>query len=158
MKNFYTAIALLITSVMLTAGLASCEFDSSNEPDFPIYVSYTISAGYVNYNGPQELINEFQAWLRENSSVYDEPVKYTTGEASEFTKTDNKAIEKYNTFVSNFKIFLEEAKAKLASGAYGSVTSASGTFYLFAHRTQGQDGDLRYEQIEFVYPDSSTPQ
>lgn len=158
MKKLYTLIALLLASVLLTTVNSSCEFDTSDEPDFPVYVSYSVTAGYLNYNGPQELINDFEAWVTENNSIYDTRLSYTTGEASEFAKTDAEAIQKYDAFVAKFRVFLDEAKSKLASGHYGSISNVTATFCTYAARIQGKDNHLRYEEYEFVYPDNSTLQ
>ena len=141
------SLTLLIVAVMLVVGItSSCEFDNSPEPDHPTYVTYTISAGYVNYVGPQQLIDDVMQWVTDNDTVYD-------------TKVDDaKAIKEYEKFVPKFKEFLNQVKDQLAAGAYGDVTSVSVTFYVFAARTQGKDGNLQYEQFEFVYPDSSSQQ
>ena len=93
------------------------------------------------------------AWVKANSIIYDTNVNYTSGEASEFTTTDAEAATKYeNEFVPKFKAYLNEVKSKLATGAYGRDVEVRASFYTFANRAQGKQGDLKYEHIEFIYP------
>ena len=139
----------------MLAGIASCEFDDSPEPDHPLYVTYTISAGYGEYLGPDSLFLEVKDWIKANQKVYDVKLNYKTGEASEFANQDAAAIKNYEEFVPKFKAYLAQLKTKLAAGEYLDANTVSVTFYTYAARTQGQDGTLRYEQFDFTYPDNA---
>ena len=148
---------MLLASMFLSlATFTSCEWDDSPEPEHPLYVTYTITAGAIEYTGPELLLPEIQAWIKTNQIVYDKPASYTTGEASEFAKTDAEAIKKYNDeFAPKFKSYLKELNSKLAAGAYGDNVKVNATFYLAASRTQGKDGTLKYEEIQFIFPSSN---
>lgn len=158
MKNIKTALLVLLPLIFSVMTITSCDWDNSPEPEHPLYVTYTVSAGYVSFIGPDELLDDIQAWIKENQSVYDKPVNYTTGEASEFEKTDNEAIKKYEEFAPKFKAYLNEVVMKdLANGKYNdpennTSPTVMSTFYIAAARTQGQDGHLRYEEFKFSYP------
>lgn len=155
MKRVYIFISLL-AGLMSLAGFSACEFDDSPEPDHPLYVTYTISAGFGgDYFGPDSLFLDMSNWIKANQKVYDTHINYKTGEASEFTSQDAAAIKHYEEFVPKFKAYLAEVKTKLAAGEYMDANEVRATFYTYAARTQGQDGTLRYEQIEFVYPDNA---
>lgn len=153
MKKIYS-LALLLIGLFTVAGInASCEFDVHEDPDYPSYVTYTISAGELSFSGPEQLSTDIKAWIHENQIVYDKSVKYSTGEASEFASADAEAIKKYEEFVPKFKARLEEVNAALAKGVYGDeYKQVKATYYVHATRTQGKDGKLKYEQIEYVYP------
>jgi hypothetical protein len=158
MRNLKTVSLALLTLLFSAIAITSCDWDNSPEPEHPLYVTYTISAGYVTFIGPDELLNDIQAWIKENQSVYDKPVNYTTGEASEFEKTDNEAIKKYEEFAPKFKAYLNEVVMKdLANGKYNDANNNTSptvmsTFYITAARTQGKDGHLKYEEFKFSYP------
>ena len=153
MKRIYT-LALVLFGLLVMTGIAvSCEFNVHEDPEHPIYVTYTISAGEVSFEGPDQLQMDIQAWIHNNQVSYDRQVNYSTGEASEFTTTDNEAIKKYEEeYVPKFKNHLQEVIAELNKGTYGKSVSVKATFYLFAKRHQGKNSDLRYEHIEFTYP------
>lgn len=131
----------------------SCEWDTSPEYDHPLYVTYSITAGIVSYDGPEALLLDFQSWVKENQNIYDKQVNYSKGEASEFAKADAEAIKKYEEFAPKFQAYLADLKKRLEGGAYseditGGVTA---TFFTSAARTQGESGHLKYDQIEFTY-------
>ena len=153
MKRIYT-IALVLVGLLVMTGIAvSCDFDMHEDPQHPVYVTYTISAGDLTFTGPDQLLMDIKAWIHNNQVSYDRQVNYSTGEASEFTTTDNEAIKKYEEeYVPKFKTHLQEVIAQLDKGTYGKSVSVKATFYLFAKRLQGKDGDLRYEHVEFTYP------
>jgi len=158
-----SSLRLLCVILALTAVFTSCELDDSPEPDHPLYVTYSISADNMSFDGPEQLLLDIKSWIKTNQVVYDKQVSYTTGEASEFAKTDAEAVKKYEEFLPKFIAYLDEVKKKLAANAYrddpswtsGKVTA---TFYAWASRTQGQDGHLKYEQLEFVYPEPDSQQ
>jgi len=153
MKQIYKYALSLACIILAATSFSSCEWDNSPEPDHPLYVTYTISAGSVSFEGPEELLNEMLAWIKANAIIYDTQVNYTSGTASEFAKTDAEATQKYETqFMPKFRSYLNEVKGKLASGAYGSNVQVKATFYTFASRGQGEQRDLKYEQVEFVFP------
>ena len=149
-------ITLLLASVLLVmTANTSCEFGDDVEPDHPSYVTYTISASSVSFDGPDQLLLDINYWIRQNQIVYDTQVSYKSGEASEFTKTDTEAIKKYeNDFVPKFRSYLLELKTKLDAGTYGTGGKrVLFTFAIFAKRAQGKDGTLKYDEITFNYPD-----
>lgn len=153
MKQIHKYALALACMILATASFTSCDWDTSPEPDHPLYVTYTISAGNVSFSGPEQLLDDIMDWVKVNAIVYDTKVNYTTGEASEFTTTDAEAVSKYeNEFVPKFKAYLNEMQSKLASGAYGKDAEVRSSFYVFANRAQGKQGDLKYEHIEFNYP------
>ena len=145
---------MLVACLILAAtAFTSCEWDTSPEPEHPLYVTYSITAGNIDFSGPELLLTDMQEWIKANQYIYDKQVNYSTGEASEFANTDNEAIKKYeNDFLPKFKAYLEEVKGKLKSGAYGEGVVVNATFYATASRTQGKDGNLRYEQFKLDYP------
>lgn len=154
MKSLFR-ITLLMTCMMLASGMfTSCEFDTSPEYDHPLYVTYTISAGSLEFSGPEQLLVDINAWIKSNQIVYDKQVNYSTGDASEFAKTDAEAITQYNTFYPKFKAYLDEVKGKLATGTYGELEQPiKAIFYVSASRTQGKEGHLKYDQISFNFPE-----
>lgn len=153
MKSFIK-ITFLVASMIMVSMFSSCDWDTSPEYDHPLYVTYTITAEPLEFNGPEQLLVDMKSWIKANHIIYDKEVNYSTGEASEFAKTDADAIAKYNTFLPQFRAYLEEVKGKLAAGTYGKVeTPIRALFYVSAVRTQGQEGTLKYDQIEFTYPE-----
>ncbi len=156
MKTFSKLFMLLACLTLAVSTFTSCEFDTSPEPEHPLYVTYTISAGTVLFEGPDLLLAEIQAWIKSNQVVYDKSVKYSTGEASEFTKTDTEAIKKYSDdFLPKFKNYLKDLSSRLAAGDYGDNVKVNAVFYVTAHRTQGYEGSLRYEEIKYAFPTAS---
>ena len=150
------SLALLLMSLLVMVGItASCGLGTPEDPEHPIYVSYTISAGVFSFEGPEELQLDIEAWIKANQILYDTQVNYSTGEASEFSKADAEAIRQYNeTFLPKFKSHLNEVTASLNKGTYGKDAKVKATFYVFASRRQGKDGDLKYEHIDFNYPNA----
>jgi len=153
MKRIYT-IALLLSSLLMLTCVSSCEFDNSPEPpDYPLYVSYIITAKDLSFEGPKVVLNEIDQWIKTNRVAYDVRMNYSTGEASEFATQDAEAVKKYEEFATKFKAYLDnELKAKLASGAFEGVTTVRATYSITATRMQGQEGTLKYEQVSFTYP------
>lgn len=152
------AIIFLISCILMIASVSSsCEFNSHEDPEHPIYVSYTISAGELSFSGLQQVQLNINKWIKDNEIVYDKQVSYSTGDASEFSTTDAEAIHNYEMFVPKFKAHLNKVSQDLAKGTYGKdKIEVRATYYVFARRTQGKDGQLKYEQIEFVYPSSNS--
>ena len=138
---------------MAFTALNSCDWDTSPEPDHPLYVAYTISASTSDLIAPIDLKQDINLWIKANQLTYVKQVNYSTGDASEFTKTDNQAISEYEKFLPLFQSYLEEVKAKLAAGTYGKITTPIDvTFAVFAKRDQGEGGNLKYDQVKLVYP------
>lgn len=153
MKLIKRLSLLLVCLILSLESFNSCDFDTSPEPDHPLYVTYTISAGSVEFTGPDVVLQDINSWIKENQVVYDKQVSYKSGAASEFSKTDTEAVKKYEEFLPVFRAYLEEVKKKLATGTYGEKTSGvSAVFFVFASRTQGEEGHLKYDQINFSYP------
>lgn len=152
MKTYQKLFAGILCCVMALAGFTACEWDNSPEPEHPLYVTYTITAGPIEYTGSDVLLQDINKWVKTNQKIYDVKVNYTTGEASEFTETDAKAIEVYEAFAPKFKAFLDECHTKLAKGEYEPDSQVDATFFIAATRTQGEAGGLKYEQVKLVYP------
>ena len=149
---------MLLCLVFALTPLTSCEWDTSKDFDHPLYVTYTISAGVIEFNGPEQLLVDIQTWIKANQLVYDKEVNYTTGEASEFEKTDEAAVKKYAEFAPKFKAYIENDVTKsLKDGKYddhetNTKATVTAMFYTSAARTQGENGHLKYDQIKFTYP------
>lgn len=153
--KFLEKISLRLVCMLMLAGLTtSCDWDTSPEYDHPLYVTYTITASALSFNGPEQMLNDIQTWVKENQEAYDRQVNYKTGDASEFSKTDAEAVKKYEEFVPKFKAYLDEMKKKLDGGAYKDDISGDikAIFTTYAARAQGEGGNLKYDQIEFSYP------
>lgn len=156
MKILQKNLLFLGCLILVIMSFDSCEFNNITDPEHPSFVSYTITAGNLNFTGPDQLLADIRSWIKENQIVYDVEVNYSTGEKSEFTKPDNEAIVKYEQFAPKFTAYLSELKTKLAAGKYGNIEHpVSATFYVSAVRSQGQEGTLKYDQISFHYPDIS---
>lgn len=156
MKKIEKYYKLLTSLILAVVTFTSCEWDKSPEYDHPTCVTYAISSGILSFEGPEQLQRDILAWIKENSIDYDKEVSYSTGEASEFTKTDAEAIKKYNEeYLPKFKSYLDELRRKLGLGTYGELPNGKVRilFYTTASRTQGQGGNLKYEQFEFNYPE-----
>lgn len=157
MRHIYNNWAFSLACFIIAATtLSSCDLSTPPDPEFPLYVTYTISASEDTYTGPDQLLLDIKSWIDENQIVYDEKANYTTGDASEFATTDAAAIKKYEEeFVPKFTAYLEQAKGKLSSGTYGSAATVNATFQVYASRAQGEGRNLKYDIITFVYPSSS---
>lgn len=155
MKRFFT-LSLVLFGLLTIAGITSCDFNAHEDPEHPLYVTYSISAGEVKFEGPEQLKMDIEAWIKNNQVAYDRQVNYSTGDASEFTTTDNEAVKKYEEeYVPKFRAHLNEVTAELNKGTYGKSIVVNATFFVYAKRSQGKNGDLRYEHIEYSYPQSS---
>lgn len=154
MKRIYTLAFVFFSLLTITGISSSCDFSMHEDPEHPLYVTYTISAGSVSFTGPNELLTDIQAWIHNHQVSYDRQVNYSTGEASEFTTTDNEAIKKFEEdYLPKFKAHLQEITAELNKGTYGKSVHVTATFYAYAKRAQGKNGDLKYEHIEYSYPE-----
>ena len=100
MKWIETSLLRLACLFLAVTSFTSCEWDTSPEPEHSLYITYTISAGIASFEGPEQLMLDIQAWIKENQEIYDKKVNYSTGEASEFTKTDDDVVKKYEEFVT----------------------------------------------------------
>ena len=151
MKTYQKLSVLL---VCLTLGLMSMECDRSPEPEHVKYISYQVSAQLIetSYSGPKALVEDTKKWLDANEVYYDLKYEYSTGAASEFTKYDAQALEKYAPFKAKFNQYLEETRGRLAKGDYGKDAKVNATFRVFAERGQGQDRVLKEENVTFTYP------
>lgn len=155
MKTLRYLSVLLACALMATTAFTSCEWDDSPEPDHPLFVTYTVSATDSVFVGPAQLLLDIEAWIRANHDIRDVEVSYSTGEASEFAKTDAEAVKRYEAFAPKFKAYLQqEVYSKLKKGDYGTNVTVDAIFHIFATRTQGEKGTLRYESLKFSYPDT----
>ena len=156
MKKLYKFSLFITILVVACASFSSCGIDSTeDDPDFPLYVTYTISVYNEKYSGPNQVLTMINKWVENNKTIKDERVDYKTGAPEEFASMDQEYINKYNEFVPKFKAFLEETKTKLANGSYGDVKQVNGHFVVYCSRIQGQGNQLASEGIDFTYPDPS---
>ncbi len=156
MNKIYSFTVLLFSLLTVIGMASSCDINMHEDPDHPSYVTYTISAGEISFSGPDQLLLDIQAWIKSNQISYDTQVSYTTGEASEFARTDAEAVKRYEEFLPKFRAYLDHVDAELARGTYGNVEQVKATFYVFASRAQGKGNDIRYEHIEFSYPKTAS--
>ena len=154
MKKFYSISLLLACIILSVVSFASCEFDTSGEPDHPTYATYVISAGCHEFNGSNQVLKDINTWIKDNTIYYMEEVNYSTGAPEEFAKSDAAAIKQYEeVFIPKFKAYLEDVKKKFAAGAYEDAgSSVIGKFYVFVSREQGQNKDLKSESVDLIYP------
>lgn len=158
MKNLRIISLVLLTLALTVTGFTACEWDTSDEPDHPIYVSYSITAGSVTFAGPEQLLADIQTWVKANQSVYDKNIANYTGEASDFIKTDAEAVKKYDEFAPKFRKYLDEDVTEaLKAGKYDDTetntpATVQAVFFTSASRVQGKDGHLKYEEIKYSYP------
>lgn len=158
--KIYKRVMMLIACCFLAAtSFTSCEWDRSEEPDHPLYVTYTISASESTFEGPDQLLVDILTWVKDHHKIYDIKVNYSSGKASEFAQTDAEAVKFYEEFAPKFKSYLEqEVMAKLKKGDYkpegsdDANVTVKAAFHVFATRTQGEDGNLKYEEVKFSYP------
>ena len=159
MSKYLKSFFILVFMLAMPA-FSSCDWgdlDSSDDPEFPLYVSYRISVGQIEFNGPDQLLLDINAWIKANQVMFDRQVTYTTGDPSEFTKTDAEAIKKYDEFVPKFKTYLADVKRRVADGFYSTAEQPDVTvhakFYTYATRVQGKGNDLKSENFELNYPE-----
>ncbi|MBR5726494.1 MAG: hypothetical protein IKX56_07160 [Muribaculaceae bacterium] len=155
MKRIFQYISMAACLLLVVTSFISCGklFNTPEDPEHPIYVTYTISGSEVSFAGPDQLLIDIKAWFKANTKAYDVQVNYTTGDPSEFTKTDEEAVKKYeNEFLPKFNAYLNDLKTKIASGTYGKVEQVKMTLCTYAARSQGQQGTLKYDQYEFSLP------
>ena len=139
--------------LLVVTSYSSCGFSTPEDPEHPIYVTYTISGSEVSFVGPDQLLIDIKSWFKANTIADDVRVNYVTGEQSEFAKTDAEWIKKYeDIFIPKFKAYLEELNTKLSLGTYGKVEQVKMTLCTYASRVQGQQGTLKYDQYEFSFP------
>ena len=151
MKKYYRFLSLAVVLLIVMALCNSC--DRPEDPEFPSYVSYNISGDILSYNGPEQMLPDIKAWLRDNDLSYDTKWNYSTGEASEFTEADAEAVKKYQQqYLPKFRTYLNELYAKIDAGTYGKLDNVKIVFCTYASRTQGKQNTLAYDQFEFSYP------
>ena len=156
MKKISRVLSLAVCMLFALSLCNSCRLGTPEDPDFPSYVSYSITGDVLSSNdATDQLRSDVKAWLKDNAIYLEEQVNYSTGDASEFAKTDQEAIKKYeNQYMPKFRNFLNSLSDKLNSGTYGKVTGVKITFCTYARREQGKENTLVYEQHEFIYPSS----
>ena len=155
MKLLHKTSLLLATLLLSIAAFTACDWDNSPEPEFPTMVTYMISASYTEYVGPDELLTDILAWIKENKTGYAANANYTTGAKSEFVTQDAEAAKKMDAFLEKFKNYLENTiKPALAAGTYGDNPHVDGKFYTFAMREQGEDRTVKTASVFLVYPDA----
>ena len=137
-QKFSLLLACAILSVMT---FLSCGLGDKTDPDHPLFVSYEISVGCEEFNGPDLLLTDINKWISDNSVYYDVEINYTTGSKEEFAQSDAK-----------FKSYLNELNGKLSKGAYSGVSRIDIDFFVYAKRLQGQGKDLKNEHVKFIYP------
>ena len=152
MKRNHKPLLLLASAFLSMMAFISFGFNTPADPEHPLFVSYEISVGYDQYNGPDLLLTEIKNWIEANSIYYDVEINYSTGAVEEFAHTDAEAIQKFDAFVPKFKAYLNEVYSKLSKGSYEGVSKVNADFYVYAKRAQGQGKDLKSEHVNFVYP------
>ena len=158
MKKFYKFSLFITCFIFACISFSSCGINTTEDPDFPLYVTYSISVYCDEFNGPDQLLTNINKWVDDNHYAYDEKVNYSTGAPEEFTTSDKMAVEeKYNVFLPKFKTFLEETRTKLANGAYGDAKQqVKAHFIVYCSRLQGQGNTLACDGIDFIYPTQSS--
>ena len=153
MKSLHQYALLFVTLLLSVTTFSSCEWDTSPEPEYPTKVTYSISASYTEYTGPDKLIDDIEDWVQENQMGYAADANYTTGAASEFVKQDAQAAQEMEKFLTKFKNYLNnDVRNALAAGTYGENVTVHGLFYTYVVRQQGQDPTVRTETVVFSYP------
>lgn len=152
MKRVKKTSLLLACALLSVMTFLSCGFDDKTDPDHPIFVSYEISVGCEEYNGPEQLVTDIKKWISDNSIYYDIENNYTTGAKEEFAQNDAEALKKYESFLMKFKSYLNELHDKLAKGSYSGVSTVDIDFFVYAKRLQGQGKDLKSDNVKFIYP------
>lgn len=156
MNKIHEFTLLLISVLLISTGLSSCGLGGKEDPEYPLYVSYSISAGEVSFEGPEELLIDIKSWINTNQIAFDRKVNYSSGSISEFETTDAEAIKKFDEeFMPKFVAYLDEVKRKLASGTYGDNPTVKASFGVYASRGQGQNRSLKYQIVNLTYPSGS---
>lgn len=151
MKAFQKLSMLL---VVLALSFTSCEWDTSPEPEHPTYVTYTVSAWQESFDGPLQLSTDIATWIKDNTIMYDRQINYSTGDVSEFAKTDPEIYTHYDTFKAKFTNHLnKEVRNQLANSTmYGKDVKVQATYFIFANRSYGDGKDFKSEKVVFSYP------
>ena len=154
MKELSRLLSLAVCMLCALSLCNSCGLGIPEDPEFPSYVSYTVSGDVLTLtSGPEQLLEDVKAWLKDNAIYIEVQANYSTGEASEFATHDAAALKKYQEqYIPKFNAYLADLRTKLASGAYGDVDVVKITFCTYAKREQGKDNTLAYAQHDFVYP------
>ncbi len=153
MKRFHQLLMTATCLLLVMISNSSCGLNPPEDPDHPLYVTYTISGEVISFEGPDQLLLDVRAWLKANSIANDVKVSYSTGDLSEFAATDADAVKKYeNEFLPKVKEYLKELNTKLSAGTYGKVEQVKMILCTYASRKQGEQGTLKYEQHEYSYP------
>jgi hypothetical protein len=153
MNKLHKYTLMLVTILLAVTAFSSCDWDNSPEPEYPTKVTYSISASYTEFSGPDELIKDIKDWIQKNQTGYAADANYTTGAKSEFVKQDAAAAKEMDKFLNLFKSYLEnDVKRELAAGTYGSNVTVHALFYTYVARLQGQEPTVRTETVVFDYP------
>ena len=152
--NFLHKYTLVLVTLLLTVtAFSSCEWDNSPEPEYPLKVTYSISASYTEYSGPDELIEDIKDWIQENQTGYVADANYKTGAKSEFVNQDAAAAKEMDKFLALFKSYLQnDVRNALAAGEYGNNVTVHALFYTYVARLQGEEPTVRTETVVFNYP------
>lgn len=152
MKRVHKISLLHACAILSVLTFLSCGLGDKTDPDHPLFVSYEISVGCEEYNGPDQLLTDINNWISNNMVYYEIEIKYTTGAKEEFAQSDAEALQKYDAFLSKFKSYLNELSGKLSKGSYDGVSKVDIDFFVYAKRLQGQGKDLKSEHVRFIYP------
>ena len=111
MNKIHEFTLLLVSVILISTGFSSCGLGGKEDPEYPLYVSYVISAGETSFEGPEQLLIDIKAWINDNQIAYDRKVNYSSGASSEFETTDAEAIDKFDTeFIPKFNAYLGQIK------------------------------------------------
>ena len=151
MKKIHKLSFLFACLIMSMTAFMSCDFDGPADPDHPLFVTYTISAGFDQFTGPEQLQIDVKKWINENQIAYDREINYNSSDPSVYEKDDAEAIAKFNDCMVKFNNYLNDLRQKLNSGTYGDVSQVNIPFYVYARRTQGENRYFKNESVPFVY-------
>lgn len=150
--------SLLLAAMLLSLTVfTSCDWDNSPEPEYPSKVTYSISADYTEFDGPEQLLLDIKSWIEDNKTGYLADASYSTGAASEFVNQDAQAAKVMDQFTAKFINYLQTTvKEALAAGTYGEGVQVNARFYTYVQRDLGQDRDVKVTLVPFVYPDNAS--
>jgi hypothetical protein len=153
MNKLHKYTLMLVTILLAVTAFSSCDWDNSPEPEYPTKVTYSISASYTEFSGPDELIKDIKDWIQKNQTGYAADANYTTGAASEFVRQDAQAAQEMNKFLKLFQDYLNnDVRKALAAGTYGQDVTVRIAFYVYVVRYQGEDRTVKTETVMFTYP------
>lgn len=158
MKSLHKTRIILATLLLSTLAFTSCDWDNSPEPEFPSKVTYSISADYTEFDGPEQLLLDIQAWVQENKEGLALDGNFSSGAASEFANVDAQAAKQLDAFTTKFRNYLNTTvKSALDAGTYGDNVRVNAKFYTYVVRGQGENPSVKTTSVFFTYPETTVP-